>query len=154
MKSHLIKTSLILGCASLFITTSVGAQSFRNAEHAVQYRQGAFKVMGVHMSNLGAMAQGKVAFDAQTALKDAQVLDALSALPFKAFTADTQKISASTTKSKVWSDRADFDKGALEMQKQTAALLKAAQAQDKTAIASATAALGKTCKSCHDAYRE
>ena len=150
MKS--IKLSIL---ATLVAALAIPAQAqFKNAEHAVQYRQGAFAVMGVHMGSLGAMAQGKAPFNAAVAAKDAAVLDELASLPWKAFGADTQKDPSSNAKAKVWSDKAGFDKLAADMEKATAALNKAAATGDKAAIGAAAGALGKVCKACHDDYRE
>jgi len=148
-----IKLSVLASLAVAVLAVPAHAQ-FKNAEDAVKYRQGAFKVMGVHMGSLGAMAQGKAPFNAAVAAKDAAVIDELASLPWKAFGADTQKDPGSNAKAKVWSDKAGFDKLAADLEKATAALNKAAATGDKAAIGVAAGAVGKVCKACHDDYRE
>lgn len=61
------------------------AAQFQKTEDAVKYRQGAFQVMGQHFGRLGAMANGRVPFDAKVAQENAAVVDALAKLPWAAF---------------------------------------------------------------------
>jgi cytochrome c556 len=54
----------------------------------------------------------------------------------------------------IWKQSADFKAGQTAMGEQAAKLVKVAGTEDVAAIRTQWQALGKTCKSCHDKYRE
>jgi cytochrome c556 len=150
MKStRAVIVSLALGVAC---TAPAWAQ-FKNAEHAVKYRQAAFTVMGKHFASLGAMASGKAPFDAAKAQADASVVAAVSALPWSGFGPETETIK-SDAKMEVWLEKTAFDQGAQRLTAATAELAKAAQTGNLDQIKQAFGATAKTCKACHDSYRD
>ena len=64
-----IVSSLLLS-AGLLATLPASAQ-FQKPEDAIKYRKSALTVMGTHFSRIGAMAQGRVPFDAAAAAANA-----------------------------------------------------------------------------------
>jgi cytochrome c556 len=125
---------------------------FKNDEHAVKYRQGAFATMAVHFGRLGAMANGKMAFDAATAKRDAEVVAVLSTLPWMGFTEGSEGIS-DKAKPEIWMETDKFKAKAQTLQERATALAAAAQTGDLDRIKAAFGATAKSCKACHDAYK-
>lgn len=57
-------------------------------------------------------------------------------------------------KAAIWKQPAEFKAGQAALTEQAAKLAKAAAGQDLAAIKAQTQVLGRTCKGCHDKYRE
>jgi cytochrome c556 len=125
---------------------------FKNAKHAVEYRQAAFTVMGKHFASLGAMVSGKAPFDAAKAKADAQVVAMVSTLPWSGFGPETEDVK-SDAKMEVWLEKTTFEQGAQRLTKAAADLATAADSGNLDQIKLAFGATAKSCKACHDSYR-
>jgi cytochrome c556 len=117
---------MALICISFAVVSAPAAAQFKNAKHAVEYRQGAFKLMGVHFGSIGAMVNGKKPFDAAQAAIDANVVKTVSALPWAAFGDETESIK-SDARAEIWLEKEDFLARSKKMQTATAGLLEAAK---------------------------
>src|SRR5688572_8472363 len=77
---------LALTAAALTVALPASAQTapspFAKPEDAVKYRKAAFTLMGAHFGRIGAMAQGRVPFDGTAAAANADLVVALSKLPY------------------------------------------------------------------------
>jgi len=71
----LLTTALLLSAAAIAVPAHA---QFAKAEDAVQYRQSAFRVLGHHFGRLGAMANGKMPYNAATAAADGDVIAAVA----------------------------------------------------------------------------
>ena len=142
--------------AALAVTAAVStpaAAQFQKPDEAVKYRQSAMFVMANHFGRIGAMVQGRVPYDAAAATANAEVVASMSMLPFVGFvegTAGTEKGKAAPA---IWTKRADFDAGAKKMQEEVAKLLAAAKTNSLDNVKAAFGEVGKSCKGCHDNYR-
>lgn len=145
-------TRLMLATALVASGLPAMAQ-FQKPEDAVKYRQGAFTVMAAHFGRLGAMANGRVPFDAKVAQDNAALVEVMSKLPFAGFTPDTQAIKTKV-KPEAWAEKAKFDQGAEKMQAEVVKLNAAAKTGNLDNLKAAFGETAKTCKACHDAYRE
>lgn len=145
-------TRTILSVAVVLSAVPAMAQ-FQKPEDAAKYRQGAMTVMGAHVGRLGAMASGKVPFDAKLAQDNAAVVEFMSKLPWAGFTADSQGVK-SKAKPDVWTDKVKFDQGAEKLMAEAAKLNAAAKTGNLDALKAAFGETAKTCKACHDAFRE
>ena len=134
-----------------FATTLPAAAQFQKPEDAVKYRKAAFTVMGAHFGRLGAMAQGRVPFDAAAAAANAEVVVHMSTLPYAGFVEGTAGSEKGTPKANVWTERAKFDAAAKKMQDEVVKLAAAAKTAD--GLKAAFGAAAGTCKACHDDYR-
>ncbi|MDP1335049.1 cytochrome c, partial [Klebsiella pneumoniae] len=68
--------------AALVAATALPASAqFAKSEDAIKYRQGALAVLGQHFGRLGAMANGKIPFDAKAAQENAEVVAFMAKLP-------------------------------------------------------------------------
>jgi len=130
------------------------AAQFAKPEDAIQYRQSVMTVMGTHFGRLGAMAQGKVPFDAKAAQANANIVLMMSMLPFSAFGPGTDMGLNTKAKPEVWKDPAKFQAAGKEMQDQVVKLDAAAKTGNLDLIKAAFGDTAKTCKSCHDNFRE
>jgi cytochrome c556 len=142
---------LAVAGASLLAAAPASAQ-FAKPEDAVKYRQSAMFIMAQHFGRIGAMANGRVPFDAKAAADNAEVVAEMSKLPWPGFAANTDKMSKQA-KSEIWSEPAKFKEGADKLMAETAKLQAAAKTNNLDNLKAAFQSTAGTCKSCHDAYR-
>jgi cytochrome c556 len=142
----------LAGIAALCTALPASAQ-FQKPEDAVKYRKAAFTVMGTHFGRVAAMAQGKIPFDAAAASANADIVATLSRLPFAGFVEGTAGTEKGTPKANVWTERAKFDAAAKTMHEETTKLAAVAKGGNLDQIKVAVGAVGKSCKACHDNYR-
>lgn len=126
------------------------------AKSAVETRQGLFKLMGWSFAPVGGMLRNRVPFDAATVQKSAERLESLSAMIPDLFQADTRQYKSIKTGALegIWTSKSEFTTKATEMNKAAAELAAAAKTGDKAATLKAAGALGKSCGSCHDTFRQ
>jgi cytochrome c556 len=136
-------------------TAAHGAFAQAKPEDAIKYRQAAFIVMAKHFGSLGAMANGKAPYDAATAAADADVLAVVAKLPFTAFGPGTDKGAIKTeAKPAIWKDTAKFKQADDDMQVAMDKLIPAARSGSVDQLKAAFGPTGKTCKGCHDSFKE
>jgi cytochrome c556 len=125
-------------------------------QNAIQLRQGLFKVMGYSFAPVGGMLRNKVPFDAAVAQKSAERIEMLSQMIPDLFQADTRAAKGVKTGALegIWTSKSDFNAKATEMNKAASAFVAAAKTGDKGATLKAAGALGKSCGSCHDTFRQ
>ena len=126
---------------------------FQKPEDAVKYRKAVMTVMGNHAGRLGAMANGRVPFNATAAADSAALLESLSKLPWEAFVAGTDK-GDTRAKPEIWTEQAKFKENADKLQAETAKLAAAAKTGNLDSVKTAFGSVGQTCKACHDAYQK
>lgn len=147
-----MKASRALMISLALLSAGAAQAQFQKPEDAVKYRQSALSVMGTHFSRLGAMANGKVPFDAQKAQEDAAVVLMLSRLPWAGFTPESEKLS-SKAKPELWSEMNKFKAGADKLVTATVALDAAARTGSLDAVKKSFGEAAASCKACHDAYK-
>jgi cytochrome c556 len=144
-----------LAFAALALATALPASAqFQKPEDAVKYRQSAFTVMANHFGRIGAMANGRVPFDAATAQANADIVAMMSKLPYTAFGDGTDKVGNTRALPEVWSKRADFDAAAKKMQDEVVKLQAATKTGNIDQIKAAFGGAGQSCKACHDNFRK
>ena len=146
----LVPAALVLATAVL--STPAMAQ-FQKPEDAIKYRKAAFTVTAAHFSRIGAMANGRVPFDAKVAAENAALVETMSKLPWDAFGPGTDKGDTRALPA-IWTEQAQFKAGADKFQAEAAKLNAAAKTGNLDAIKTAFGAVGQTCKACHDSYRK
>lgn len=143
---------LAMAATSLTLALPASAQ-FAKPDDAIKYRQSAFFVMGQNFGRLGAMAQGKMPFDAKLAAESAATAEFMSKLPWAAFGDGTDKGTLATkAKPEVWTEKAKFKEYAEKMQAELVKLNAAAKTGNLDSIKAAMAGAGGSCKTCHDAF--
>jgi len=134
-------------------TALPAAAQFQKPEDAVKYRQSAMFVMGQHFGRVGAMVQGKAPYDAAAAAANIEVVASMVKLPFAGFVDGTSSTEKGKAKAEIWTDRAKFDSGAKAMQDAVVKLVAASKSNTMDTLKPAFGDVGKTCKGCHDDFR-
>lgn len=146
----------IIGCAALVagFAAAVPAQAqFAKPEDAIKYRKAGFTLTAAHFGRLGAMAQGRVPFDAKVAAENADVLAAVSKLPFTAFVEGSDK-GETRAKPEIWKESAKFKEAADKNMAEMSKLVAAAKTGNLDNLKAAFGSAAPTCKACHDNFRK
>ena len=143
----------IAAAASLLALAAPAAAQFAKPEDAIKYRQSALSVMGTHFGRLGAMANGRVPFDAKVASDNADIVSNMAKLPWAGFVPGTDT-GNTRAKPEIWTEQAKFKENNEKLVAETAKLAAAAKTGNLDSLKTAFAATAGTCKACHDAYRK
>nr|WP_319486848.1 cytochrome c [uncultured Cohaesibacter sp.] len=124
-------------------------------EDAVSERQAYFKKLGGNMKPLSDLLKGD--YDAATAQKHADALADLTSTDisglFMAGTSNADMPGATKALPAIWEDMDGFA-AKYQALASAAANLKVEAGKGKTELAAAFGAVGASCKSCHDAFRD
>jgi len=145
------KRNLMIIAASCIAVPAMA--QFAKPEDAIRYRKSSFFIMGQHFGRIGAMAQGRVPFDAKAAADNAAVVEVMSKLHWATFTEGTDK-GETRAKPEIWKDAAKFKEAADKLQAEVTKLNAAAKTGNLDNLKTAFAATGGTCKGCHDNFRK
>lgn len=122
-----------------------------DADEAIEYREGVFHALKWHFGPMAGMVKGKMEYNQESFQHHADMVAALSKMVDEGFADGTQGGDA---KDLIWEQRADFTKHVEALETSSAALQEAAAGGDMDAIKPAFAAVAKSCKGCHDNYRD
>jgi cytochrome c556 len=154
MKRPLLAALAVASLAAATCSAAPAPVQFRKPQDAIKYRDGAFVIMQTHLSRIGAMVKGDVPFDGAAALSHAEIVAAVSQLPFHAFIEGTAgNGEKDTAKPNVWTERAKFDEAAQKLWTATANLATAAKSNNLDALKAAYGNTTSSCKACHDNFR-
>lgn len=143
---------LVLALAAVAVSAPAMAQ-FQRPDDAIKYRKASFTVMATHFSRVGAMANGRMPFDAKVAAESAGIAEAMSKLPWEAFGPGTDR-GDSRAEPEVWTEQAKFKAASEKMMTEVAKLNAAAKTGNLDQIKAAFGAAGASCKACHDDFRK
>ncbi len=143
----------IAAAAALVSLSAPAAAQFAKPEDAIKYRQSAFSVMGAHFGRIGAMANGRVPFDAKVAADNADIVAVMAKLPWAAFGPGTESGGNTKAKAEIWTDQAKFKEGSEKLVAESTKLAAAAKTGSLDNLKTAFAATADTCKTCHDSFR-
>jgi cytochrome c556 len=146
---------LLLGSALLVgAATAQADEKADPKKDAIKYRQAAMTLIGANFKPMGAMAKGDVPFNAQEFARRSRDVAAISAIDILAgFPQDTDG-DGSKAKPEIWMKWDDFKQKMGDMERAAAKLAEAAKGGDAAAIKKQFGETGKTCKACHDDYKE
>lgn len=149
-----MKRTVVAAAAAIALGAIAGA-AFAQAKPdvLVKQRQAAMTLISKYFGPLGAMAQGKAPFNAQTAQRNADYLAALSQMPWDGFHPSTAN-EKSRAKPELFKESGKVKELVERFQGEVNKLQTAAKGGDEGAIKSQIGAVGKACGACHDAYRE
>jgi cytochrome c556 len=143
--------TLAFAAVAVAMATPAAAQ-FAKPEDAVKYRQSAMFIMGQHFGRIGAMANGRIPYDAQAAATSAEIVADMAKLPWPGFAANTDKLSQKA-KSEIWSEAGKFKDASEKLQDASVKLAAAAKTNNLENVKAAFQNAAGTCKNCHDAFR-
>ena len=149
-----MKAILSIMSAALAFTLAAPAQAqFAKPEDAIKYCKASFTVMAAHFGRLGAMANGRVPYEAKAAAENAEVVSALAKLPWTAFGDGTDK-GETRAKPEIWKESAKFKEASDKMVAEMGKLNTAAKAGNLDALKAAFGPAAASCKACHDNFRK
>jgi cytochrome c556 len=144
------KTSFALaGLVALGASFSALADQF---EDAIQYRKAAFSLFKANLGPMGAMAEGKMPFDKAAFAARAANLEALAKMPWEHFI-EGSDMGDTKSKPEVWSKAKDYKVEVDKFEAAATKLAAVAKGGDEKAMKAAFGATAKTCKSCHDGFK-
>jgi cytochrome c556 len=121
---------------------------------AIKYRQAAMTLIGANFKPMGAMVKGDVPFNAQEFARRSKDVAAVSSIDMLAAFPQDSDGAGSKAKPEIWMKWDDFKKKMGDMERETAKLAEVAKAGDAGAVRKQFGETGKTCKACHDDYKE
>ncbi len=136
--------------AALAVATPALAADTAKPEEILKMRQGLFQAVKANFGPLVAIAKGEAQPGDKT-VQQAENLAALARIVPMSFGPGSEALPNARTKPEAFTN-ADFAKGAQMFQAETAKLAEAAKAGGD-AIKAQVGAVGKTCKTCHDTFR-
>ncbi len=131
----------------------VGVATVATASEAdVKYRMANMEIIGGHMHSIVPIIKGEVEHKAQLKAHALGIVAAGKMAP-AAFKSDSMGADT-TAKADIWTNWEKFEGGLNAMTERAQELADAADTGDMAAIGAAVQGLGKTCKGCHDNFRE
>ena len=149
--------AIIIGTAMLstFTVLAEPAKSAKQAKAVTEYRQAILKLVKSNVGALGAMNKGAIPFNAQTLQTNAVRLEQLSLMLEDYFVTDTTGFDVDTAAlDKIWANQADFKDKINALTAAATNLNKVATAGDTSKFKPAIGQVFKSCKGCHDNYKE
>ncbi len=142
--------NFLAGCLALLLAGCGGV----DPDSPMGKRQIIFKEMLKTSETLGGMLRGRIAFDGERFLLQAQALDQLSKQPWQHFP-KVRDQGDSAAKAEVWQRQERFQQLAQDLQLSTGQLLQASQVKPLTmaAVKPAQAKVEAACKACHQEFR-
>lgn len=124
---------------------------------AVEYRQGIYKAVRWNFGPMGDMVKGKQEFNAAEFTRRANNLAALSKMPLEGFISGSYNGTYSGSTDALPAIEKDWETFAgimSDFETNAAALAETAASGDMSAIRPAFMSVAKTCKSCHDKFKD
>jgi cytochrome c556 len=143
----------LLSAAVIGLVVSATAAAQVKPEQLVKQRQAAMTLQGKYFGPLGAMAQGKAAYDAAVVARNAAFLDVLDKMPWDGFAASTKDVKSAALPA-VFTDTAKFKEAQDRLQSEVSKLVAVSKSGDEAAVKAQLGAVGKSCGGCHDDFRE
>ncbi|WP_422844947.1 c-type cytochrome [Acidovorax sp. M2(2025)] len=149
-----MKALATFALAALTLAAAAPASAqFAKPEDAIKYRQSTLFVMGQHFGRIGAMANGRVPFDAKAAQENADIVAAMAKLPWAGFGAGTDKGAPTKAQPAIWTEQAKFKAHADKLEAESVKLAAAAKTGSLDNLKTAFGAAASSCKACHDDFR-
>jgi cytochrome c556 len=150
----MIKARTLISLLALAVVAAVAqAAEPTRAEMLVKFRKAAMDVLAGSFSPLGAMADGKLPYDAKRAQVLAQRTAVLAGIAGEVFPPESKTGGETKAKPEIWSNRAEFDQRVTRLLDTTAALASAAKPGTLEALKPAVGDVGQSCKACHDKFK-
>ena len=151
-----MKTVTRLSILGLVVIVGVGIAyaGFSNPADAIKYRKSTMQVIGYHFKAMGAMVQGKVAYDKSAFERDAKIVAAVSDAAWEDALAEGSAAGDTTLKASALKDKARFLSLAKDFHASAVSLAAAAEKGDLGAAKGPFGETAKSCKACHGSYRK
>lgn len=147
--------SIAAGLCAAGIVAGAAIAADMKPDDSLKYRQGLFKALAWQLGPVVGMAKGEVPFNNEQLALRASNMNAISKMLAEGFpkgSADGE-IAGSKAKPEIWTSMADFETKLAALQTATAALAADAGKLLQADLGKHVAAIGGSCKGCHDSYR-
>ncbi len=151
----MLKKIIAAATLTLLGSASVQAADLFKPEDAVKYRQSIYQVFAAQTGVMGAMSQGKIAFDAAEINKRAMNIAAVAPMLGETYFPATKDVKGTKLKPAAWKDMEGMGAKGNAFGKALGELIEASSKPDFN-LAKARPAVGAVlqgCKGCHDDYR-
>jgi cytochrome c556 len=140
----------------LIVACAFGAAyaQFAKPEDAIQYRKAVMFLISQHIKRMGAVVQGKAAYDKDEFSADADLVEMLSTLPWKAMMEAGTDKGDTTMSSAVFEKEEQFRETAQSFETAAAKLAAGARGGDLKAIKAQFGKAVHYCKTCHTEFRK
>jgi cytochrome c556 len=140
----------------MFAVFAFGAAyaQFAKPEEAIKYRKSVMFLIVQHFKRMGAVVQGKAAYDKDAFSANADAVAMLATLPWEAAMEPGSDKGDTTLSSAVFDKPAQFKKTAESFEADTAKLAGTAKGGDLNAIKAQFGKVAQNCKSCHTNFRK
>ena len=146
---------LLSGCVLTLSTAAVAhAEEADPKKEAIKYRQSVMTIVGWNFKPMGAMAKGEQPFDVKAFAAHAKDLAAVTSVDILPGFPEDSDGEGSKAKAEIWLKWDDFKEKMGNMKRETAKLGEVAAGGDPEAMKKQFGAAAKTCKACHDDYKE
>ncbi len=122
-------------------------------ERALDYRQGVMNVFSWNMKAMGAMMKGKKPYDAEAFARHADDLAKAASLDLLAGFPEDSDQGETDALPDIWLDFEGFTQKLEALRTASRSLSKVAASGDKAAMGDALGKTGKSCKGCHDSFK-
>ncbi len=140
----------------IFVVFAFGAAyaQFAKPEDAIKYRKSVMFLIVQHFKRMGAVVQGKSAYEKDEFSANADVVAMLATLPWEAAMEPGSDKGDTTMSSAVFDKPAQFKKAAESFEADTAKLAGTAKGGDLNAIKAQFGMVAQNCNSCHTKFRK
>jgi cytochrome c556 len=147
--------ALALGLSGLAVASDDHAGEHHGAETPYDRRHEFFEHLGGHMKAVGKFAKSEETLNAEIVAHAKAMFEASQKLESH-FAAGTgpDKFPKTRAKAEIWTSSADFAAAVKNFQTESAALVKAAEANDTAAFKAQAGKVGPTCGGCHEKFRK
>ena len=127
---------------------------FANPKDAIDYRKAVMTLIGQNIKWMGAVVQGKAAYNKDEFSTQADAVEMLTTLPWKAMTEPGSDKGDTTISSAVFEKEEQFKETASEFETAAAKLATVARGGDLNAAKAQFGQVVKYCKTCHTEFRK
>lgn len=145
VKSFIASTILVFSVASWSEVTRY--------EEPIRYRRAVMTMVKRHYEQVSAMAKGKIPMNRDELNRHAAYLEMLSRASIDGFVAGSHE-GDTKAKSEIWQDWPRFRAQVEKFQADATRLKEVARTGNPDALKSAVADMTRTCKNCHDDYKQ
>jgi len=146
-----MKRVLLAASAGLLALSMSSVSVAADAEGQIKYRKSVMKAVGGHMGAMAGIMKGNG--DAANLPGHAHAMAELAKTTHGLFPAGSD-FGDTTALIDIWDKPDEFAKAVKAFQDASAAVAKASTGGDMAAFGAAFGAMGKTCKGCHETFRE
>lgn len=155
-RGALFAASAVLATGAIGLASDARSQNAPSPtpEQAIKYRQGVYKVILWNFGLLGAVAQGKAAYDPDEFAKRAARVAQMAPMLIEGYPPGSDTGAVTRAKPEIWENMEEFRELMGNMVGKAADLAAVAQTRDEAESRAAVGELGAACKACHDKYRK